>query len=354
MGFYAMAMATIATVLHRAGQRPATDLVLKFLEHFAGIRDAIDDQGLWDEADGLYYDRLLTPDGTAVPVKVRSMVGMIPVLAVGVVDESVLRLALVVGKQFASLLDAHGLADPAMLAETGLLRGASGHQRLLLSVTGPMRLARLLTRLFDEAEFLSPHGLRALSAYHREHPYEMELEGVRAAIDYEPAESTTPLFGGNSNWRGPVWFPLNYLVISMLERYHTFFGDELAIEYPTGSGRRLTLDVIAADLQDRLISLFVPGSDGRRPCFGGVSRLQDDPAWRDNLVFSEYFHGDNGAGLGASHQTGWTGLIADVIRRRHGAVPTTAEVLADIATAAPSVSSAGPGDGTGARTGEPR
>jgi hypothetical protein len=138
------------------------------------------------------------------------------------------------------------------------------------------------------------------------------------------------MFGGNSNWRGPVWFPLNYLVISMLERYHRFFGDDLTIEYPAGSGRQLTLDAIAADLQDRLISIFVPGPDGRRPCFGGVARLQEDPAWRDNLVFSEYFHGDNGAGLGASHQTGWTGLIADVIRRRHGAVPSTARVLAGV------------------------
>jgi hypothetical protein len=330
MGFYAMAMAQIAVTLNRAGQRPGTDLILKFLEHFAGIRDAIDNQGLWDEADGMYYDRLVTPDGTAVPVKVHSMVGMIPVLAVGVVDEATLQRALAVGKGFAALLDARGMADPARLAEAGLLRGAPGRRRLLLSVAGPARLQRLLTRLFDETEFLSPHGLRALSAYHRDHPYELDVEGTRATIDYEPAESATPLFGGNSNWRGPVWFPLNYLVISMLERYHRFFGDDLAVEYPTGSGRSLPLDLIAEDLRDRLISLFVPGPDGRRPCFGGVARLQEDPAWRDNLVFSEYFNGDNGAGLGASHQTGWTGLIADVIRRRHGVIPSVAEIVADI------------------------
>jgi hypothetical protein len=341
MAFYAIAMGTIAVILNRSGQRPGTDLVLKFLEHFASIRDAMDGQGLWDETDGMYYDRLLTPSGTAVPVRVHSMVGMIPVLAVGVVDEDMLQRSLALGKQFAGLLDASGLADPARLTEAGLLRGIEGHQRLLLSVAGPQRLQRLLARLFDSSEFLSPHGLRALSAYHREHPYEIDAEGVRATIDYEPAESTTPMFGGNSNWRGPVWFPLNYLVISMLERYHRFFGDGLTIEYPAGSGRQLTLDAIAADLQDRLISIFVPGPDGRRPCFGGVGRLQEDPAWRDNLVFSEYFHGDNGAGLGASHQTGWTGLIADVIRRRHGAVPSTAHVLADIGARSPDALPAG-------------
>jgi hypothetical protein len=330
MGSYALAMASIAAILDSAGQRPGTDLVLKFLEHFAGIRDAIDSQGLWDEDDGLFYDRLLTPGGDAVPVKVRSMVGMIPLLAVGLIGESTLLRSLTVGKQFAGLLDSRGMADPAKLAEAGLLRGAPGSQRLLLTMAGPERLGRLLSRLFDESEFLSPHGLRALSAYHRDHPYELDVEGARATIDYEPAESTTPMFGGNSNWRGPVWMPLNYLVISVLLRYHRFFGDDLTVEYPAGSGHRLTLDLVARDLQDRLISIFVRGADGRRPCFGGVSRLQRDPAWRDNLVFSEYFHGDNGAGLGASHQTGWTGLIADVIRRRHGAVPSLADVIAAI------------------------
>jgi hypothetical protein len=197
-------------------------------------------------------------------------------------------------------------------------------------VAGPDRFQRLLDRLFDESEFLSPHGLRALSAYHREHPYELDVDGLAARIDYEPAESTTPMFGGNSNWRGPVWMPLNYLVISVLHRYHRFFGEDMTVEYPAGSGHRRTLDLVAEDLQDRLISLFTRGADGRRPCFGGVARLQDDPAWRDNIVFSEYFHGDNGAGLGASHQTGWTGLIADVIRRRYGAVPTLAAVISDI------------------------
>ncbi len=327
MGFYAIAMGSIAVVLNRSAQRPAGDLVLKFLEHFAAIRGALESQGLWDEADGLYYDRLVTPSGEAVPVRARSMVGIIPALAAAVVDEADLQRALVVGKHFAHLLSNEGLTDPAKLRELGVLRGEPGNQRLLLSLAGPARLERLLGWLFNEGEFLSPYGLRALSAWHREHPYELEVEGIRASIDYEPAESTTAMFGGNSNWRGPVWFPLNYLVISVLGRYHRFFGDELTIEYPTGSGRQLTLDRVARDLSDRLISIFTRGPDGRRPCFGGTELLQNDPAWRDNLVFSEYFHGDNGAAIGATHQTGWTGLIADVIRRRHGQVESIGEVV---------------------------
>jgi hypothetical protein len=327
MGFYAIAMGGIAAVLNRSGQRPASDLVLKFLEHFAAIRSALDSQGLWDETDGLYYDKLVTPSGAAVPVRARSMVGIIPALAAAVIEEKDLERALVVGKQFADLLGPEGLRDPAKLRELGMLRGQPGHQRLLLSLAGPARLERLLGWLFNEAEFLSPHGLRALSAWHRDYPYEFDVEGVRASIDYEPAESTTAMFGGNSNWRGPVWFPLNYLVISVLERYHRFFGDDVTIEYPTGSGRQLTLDLIARDLSDRLISIFTRGADGRRPCFGGTELLQQDPAWRDNLIFSEYFHGDNGAALGAAHQTGWTGLIADLIRRRHGAVASVGDIV---------------------------
>jgi hypothetical protein len=330
MAFYAMAMATIAGILHRTEQRPGTDLVLKFVEHFAAIKQALDDRGLWDETDGLYYDRLITPGGDKVPVRVRSVVAILPTLAMSVVDQDTIDLALVVGKRFADLLAEQKLADPSQLAASGLLRGEPGHQRLLLSLAGPGRLWRLMSVLFDEAEFLSPHGLRALSAWHREHPYTIDVEGYQASIDYEPAESTTPLFGGNSNWRGPVWLPVNYLVISALERYHLFFGDDMTIEYPAGSGRQLPLGKIAEDLQDRLISIFSAGPDGRRPCFGDVALLRDDPNWQHNLVFSEYFHGDNGTGLGASHQTGWTGLIADVIRRRHGTVPSLGAVLASV------------------------
>jgi hypothetical protein len=210
------------------------------------------------------------------------------------------------------------------------MRGKPGTQRLLLSVVGVDRLEKLFIKLFDEGEFLSPYGLRALSAYHRDHPYELDVEGFSATIDYEPAESTTNMFGGNSNWRGPLWFPLNYLICASLERYHRFFEDDLTVEYPTGSGQRLPLGAITQDLQDRLISIFLTGPDGRRPCFGWVDRLQQDPAWKDNLVFSEYFHGDNAAALGASHQTGWTGLIADLIRRRHGVVRSVGDVIREL------------------------
>ncbi len=225
MATYALSMAAIAVVLNRLGNRPAQDLVLKFIEHFAAIRDAMDSQGLWDDFDGLFYDRLVTPDGTPVPVKVHSMVGIIPMLACAVVEEQALQQALLVGKQFARLLHEHGLEDLDKLSGTGLVHGEPGQRRLLLGVVGVDRLERILTKLFDEREFLAPYVLRAISAYHLEHPYELDVEGFRASIDYEPAESTTSMFGGNSNWRGPLWLPINYLVVEALGRYDRFFGD---------------------------------------------------------------------------------------------------------------------------------
>jgi hypothetical protein len=258
---------------------------------------------------------------------VRAMVGIIPMLAAGVVDEQGLERTRAVGKHFADFLDREGLRDPEQLAKLGLLRGAPGHREMLLGVVGVDRLERLFEKLFDPDEFLSPFGLRALSVHHRRHPYELDVNGIRASIDYEPAESTTDMFGGNSNWRGPIWFPLNYLVAAALDRYHRFFGDDYTVEYPTGSGVRMPLGAVAQDLRGRLVSIFLTGPDGRRPCFGWVDRLQRDPRWKDNIVFSEYFHGDNGAGLGAAHQTGWTGLVADLVRRRYGAVPSVGDVI---------------------------
>jgi hypothetical protein len=333
MAFYAISMASIATVLYRSGHRPSDDITLTFLEHFAGIADAINSQGMWDDTDGLYYDKLLTQDGTAVPVRTRSMVGVIPILAAAVVDQGMLDQSLRLGKQFADFLRRAGADDRGKLAERGLLRGETGNQRLLLTLVSVDQLEKVCARLFDEGDFLSPYGLRALSAYHRDHPYVLDVEGQQSTIDYEPAESTTAMFGGNSNWRGPIWFPLNYLIVSVLERYYRFFGDDLTVEYPSGSGRRLTFDQITCDLRDRLISIFLVGPDGRRPCFGWVDRLQHDPAWKDNLLFSEYFHGDNAAGLGASHQTGWTGVVADLIRRRWGTVPSLGDVMTDLGLA---------------------
>ena len=254
------------------------------------------------------------------------MVGMIPLLAPRSCDEDASTVAERLGRA-SPCLRRHGLGDRDMLAEPGCCAGrpesggcCSGRR----ASTGSAGCSRTL---FDPAEFLSPHGLRSLSAYHREHPYVLDVAGVHASIDYEPAESTTAMFGGNSNWRGPVWFPLNYLVANALERYHEFFGDRAHGRVPDGSGTSVTLDVVAADLWERLVSIFLVGPDGSRPCFGGVQRLQTDPRWRNNLLFNEYFHGDNGAGLGACHQTGWTGLVADVILRRHGAYPAVSGVI---------------------------
>ena len=330
MGSYALAMATIAAALNWCGERKSQDLVLKFMEHFAGIRNALDQQGLWDDTDGLFYDRLITPSGYRVPVKVHSMVGIIPALAAATLDGSMLENAMTMNKKFMRLVQRE-VGDVQKLADHPQLRGEDGGRRLLLSVARPAQLERLFTVLFDESEFLSPHGLRALSAYHRDHPYQFDAEGYQSSIDYEPAESTTAMFGGNSNWRGPIWMPVNYLVVESLERYHRFYGNDFEIEYPTGSGKRFTLDRIIADLQDRLISLFTRDAAGRRACFGGTEKMQTDPAWKDNLIFSEYFHGDNGAAIGAFHQTGWTGLIADVILRRHGAARAVGDVLRDLA-----------------------
>jgi len=334
MAFYAVAMGTMAAILNRTGQRPGQDLVTKFLEHFAAISEALDGLGLWDEQDGFYYDRLKTPSGDMVPVRVRSMVGIIPALAAAVVTEDDMHQAMSLGKHFAEFLTRHEMTDREKLSQRGLLRGEAGQQRLLLSICGPDRLERLFSRLFDENEFLSPHGLRAVSAHLRNNAYQLQVEGLTASIDYEPAESTTPMFGGNSNWRGPIWFPLNYLMVSVLERYHRFYGDDYTIEYPTGSGQHLSLDRVAADLSDRLISIFTKDRNGRRACFGGTEIMQTDPAWHDNLIFSEYFEGDNGAAIGAFHQTGWTGVVADLIRRRHGEVDAIGDVIRRISAEA--------------------
>ena len=323
MAAYALTMAAMAALLNRTS-RPALDLVLKFLEHFSLIAEAMDEKGLWDEEDGFYYDQLRRPDGSVVPIKVRSMVGVLPLTAFAVVDDSAVSRARTLGKRFAKLLDRH---DDYRHGAGAAIVGGTGNA--LIGVVGVEHLLRVFQRLFDESSFLSPHGLRAVSRWHLEHPFRLDMGGYETSIDYEPAESTTGMFGGNSNWRGPIWFPVNYLVVDALFRYARYFGDELKLEYPTGSGEQHTLAEIGEDIRRRLISLFLVGEDGRRPCHGWVDKLQNDPHWKDNVFFSEYFHGDNGAGLGASHQTGWTGIVADMIRRSGGAeIPTLGELLA--------------------------
>jgi hypothetical protein len=314
MGFYALSLGTMASILNRAGQRPATDLVIKFIEHFALISESMEKLGLYDDEEGMYFDLLRLTDGSEVTIKVRSMVGMIPMLASGIVGEGLLQRAQLFGKTFASRFR-H--LDFDELAAQGLLTGEPGSQQLLLGMVGIDRVLHLVSLLVDEQEFLSSHGLRALSAHHREHPYVLDVEGVHATIDYEPAESTTSMFGGNSNWRGPVWYPLNYLVSSALDRYGRFLGDGVTVDFPTGPGQKLSLRAVAAEIRKRNVSLFLLDAQGRRPCFGPYEKMQTDPRWKDNLLFHEYFHGDTGEGLGASHQTGWTGLVADQIRRLH-------------------------------------
>ena len=285
------------------------DVALKFFEHFASISAALNDQGLWDEADGFYYDVLSCADGRRIPLRARSMVGLIPLFAVTAapadmaeqLPDFVARARWFIDhKPQLARSVAHVRTDP-----TGVMH--------MLAVPNPEQLARILERVLDEDEFLSPHGLRSLSAYHRDHPLDVSLgNGVVARLDYEPAESTTGLFGGNSNWRGPVWFPVNYLFIEALRRYHMSLGDDFTVEMPTGSGNKVTLLDVAEELRRRLIRLFLDES-GRRPSFGDMAKFQDDPAWHDLVMFNEYFHGDNGAGLGATHQTGWTALVLDLI-----------------------------------------
>ena len=309
MAYYALSMLFIALKLVEENEI-YWDMVIKFLEQFVLVARSLDEQGLYEPDDGFFYDRLVYPSGESTAVKVKTISGLIPVLPAVPLSARVVGAAEKLGKRFSRLRDAW--AESAEPSRTGRARSAPSGDGVLLSVIDPDDLRKTLAEFFDEKAFLSPHGLRAVSKRYQGNPY--SLEGVPGAwIDYEPAESTTSMFGGNSNWRGPVWMPLNYLAIRQFVIYHEFFGDEFKVEYPTGSGTELSFGEIAQDLADRLVSIWLPGPDGRRPLYGGTERLQTDPAWKDNLFFNEYFHGDNGAGLGAEHQTGWTALVADLI-----------------------------------------
>ena len=288
-----------------------TDVATKFFEHFAYISQSIVDQGLWDDTDGFFYDLLHTPDGGRTPLRVRSMVGLLPLCAVLSLDDATLEGL----PDFAERMHWFLHNKPQWSRGLEFAHAPEGGRRLL-SVVDPEQLRRILARVFDEEEFLSPHGLRALSRHHLDNPVDIVVEGYSARVQYEPAESRTGLFGGNSNWRGPVWFPLNYLLVRSLRRFHRYLGDAFTIELPTGSGRLVTLAQAADELSDRLVGIFRLGPDGRRPVWGHYEAAQSDPRWRDLLPFHEYFHGETGAGLGASHQTGWTGLVANLILDR--------------------------------------
>jgi hypothetical protein len=318
MAMYALNMLAIA--LELAGHdQTYEDVATKFFEHFLGIAHALNTLDLWDDADGFFYDVLQTPGREPVRLKVRSAVGLIPLFAVQTIDGELLRRL----PDFADRMRWFFRHRPALCehaftfdhvavdhVDPDLTQG-----RMMLSVLGPDRLRRVLGYLLDEDEFLAPNGIRSMSRHHAAAPVTIELDGVRHAVGYEPAESRTEMFGGNSNWRGPLWFPINYLLVESLQTYHRFLGDGWTVPYPTGSGQPSDLGTVAADVSRRLIDLFLPDAAGRRPINGGRDLFDHDPLWRDHVPFPEYFHGDTGAALGASHQTGWTALVAELIAR---------------------------------------
>jgi hypothetical protein len=313
MAFYCATMLSIA--LELAQDDPAyEDIASKFFEHFVGIADAMNclgGTGLWNEADGFYYDQLLV-DGRSLPLQVRSMVGIIPLFAVEVLeDETIARLPGFRKRMEWFLKYRSDLARHIAYMQT--MRDGASYGHRLLAIPSRERLQRMLSYLLDENEFLSPYGIRSLSRVHKDRPYVVRLCGHEQRVAYVPGESDSGLFGGNSNWRGPIWLPVNYLLIEALERYHHFYGDDLRVECPTGSGQMLDLKQVACEIARRLTGIFLPDSSGRRPCHGGDRRYATNPAWRDLVLFSEYFHGDTGRGLGASHQTGWTALVARLL-----------------------------------------
>jgi hypothetical protein len=318
MAFYCATMLSMA--LELAADDPSyEDIASKFFEHFVSITDAMNSlggMGLWDDQDGFYYD-VLNADGTTLPLRIRSMVGIIPLFAVEILEQDVIDRLPGFKKRLEWFLKHRtDLARHISYCDRGESEADNHthhHTHRLLAVPSRDRLVRVLKYVLDENEFLSPFGVRALSQFHRDHPYQLEMCGMHHRVDYTPGESTSGLFGGNSNWRGPVWFPVNYLLIEALERYHHFYGEHLKVECPTGSGQMMNLKQVAAELATRLTKLFLPNDDGSRPCHGDDRRYADDPHWRDLVLFHEYFHGDTGRGIGASHQTGWTALVTELL-----------------------------------------
>jgi hypothetical protein len=304
----------LSMALELARENPAyEDVASKFFEHFVAIADAMNTlggTGLWDERDGFYYDRLHV-NGSVIPSRIRSMVGLIPLFAVEVLEDRVIERLPGFRKRLQWFLE--NRQDLAQHISYMQAEGESGHGHRLLAIPSRPRLERVLHYLLDENEFLSPHGIRSVSRFHRENPHVCWTGGQENRVAYVPGDSDSGMFGGNSNWRGPIWFPVNYLLIEALERYHHFYGEALRVECPTGSGQWMNLAEVACELAGRLKRLFLPDSQGNRPCHGTERRFANDPHWRDLILFHEYFHGDNGRGLGASHQTGWTALVARLL-----------------------------------------
>jgi hypothetical protein len=315
MGMYCLNM--LAMALELAHEDPAyEDVASKFFEHFVYIARATHNRGgegvsLWNEADGFFHDVLHLPDGRLQPLTVRSMVGLIPLFAVETIEPEMLRKLPAFARRMQWFIDNR----PEFAEHVEMVEAPGRGTRRLLSIVTREQLPRVLRFMLDEQEFLSDHGIRSLSRVHRACPYVLEVDGVQSRVTYEPAESTSGVFGGNSNWRGPVWFPVNHLIIESLQKFDYFYGDALKVECPTGSDRMMTLWDVSLDLSRRLAGLFIKDSAGRRPAHGLVARFQADPHWRELVLFYEYFHGDTGAGLGASHQTGWTGLVAKLIEQ---------------------------------------
>ncbi len=313
MAMYSLNLMRIA--LELAQDNPVyQDIATKFFEHFLYIAAAMKDLGgqeidLWDEEDAFFYDVLHLPDGGASPLKVRSMVGLIPLFAVEILDAELLARVPEFTARLQWFLDYR--PDLAALVSRWHQPGESDHR--LLSLLRGHRMKAVLRRMLDESEFLSEHGVRALSRFHAERPFVMEAGGRSFSVGYQPGESASGLFGGNSNWRGPVWFPVNFLIVESLRRFHDYYGPSFQVECPAGSGRMLDLAGVADEIARRLVGIFLPDDRGHRPVFGGQEKLQRDPHFRDHLLFFEYFHGDSGRGVGASHQTGWTGLVTELI-----------------------------------------
>ncbi|MBW4646347.1 MAG: glucosidase [Goleter apudmare HA4340-LM2] len=314
MGMYCLNMLAIALELAKANP-VYEDIATKFFEHFLYIADAMNKIGemeasLWNEADGFYYDVLHLPE-RQITLKVRSMVGLIPLFAIETIEPEILKIL----PGFKKRMEWFIQNRPDLRQNVACMETAGIGARRLLAIVSRDKLSSILQKMLDETEFFSSYGIRALSRFHADYPYTFDVNGSQFRVDYEPAESSSGLFGGNSNWRGPIWFPVNFLLIESLQKFHYYLGDDFQVECPTGSGKMMTLWEVASELSQRLIRIFLADAAGKRPVYGAIQQLQNDPHWRDLILFYEYFHGDNGVGIGASHQTGWTGLVATLIQQ---------------------------------------